>query len=342
MKILITGGLGFIGINTANFFAKSGHDIYILDNLSRKGNIFNYDNLSKHKNVHFFIKDIKNYFDIENIFKQYKFDVVLHLAAQVAVTTSVVNPREDFDINCLGTFNLLECCRLYNNNCVFIYASTNKVYGDFKIDLIEETKRYKPAEEFNGISENQQIDFHSPYGCSKGCGDQYVIDYNRIFGLKTVALRQSCIYGSNQFGIEDQGWVSWFGIASIFNKPITIYGNGKQVRDVLYIEDLVNLYSSIISNIDSCCGKAYNIGGGPSNTLSLLELISLLEAKLDKTILYNFDKWRPGDQKIYISNIDNIYKDIGWVPLTNIQEGINKMLEWTKDNKNVFEQLNLI
>lgn len=344
MNILITGGLGFIGINTAKYFAQSKNNkIYLLDNLSRRGNIHNYNSLSSYKNISFIIRDIKNYFDLDQVFKQHKFDVVIHLAAQVAVTSSVENPREDFEINCLGTFNLLECCRLHNPHCILLYASTNKVYGNFDIKLEECETRYKPLSFlFHGIDEKQQLDFHSPYGCSKGCGDQYVIDYSRIYGLKTVVLRQSCVYGTNQFGIEDQGWVSWFGIASVWNAPITIYGDGKQVRDVLYINDLVSLYDQIIKNIDICNGQAYNIGGGPEYTLSLLELINILEQQLNISISYNLADWRPGDQKIYISDISKIYRDIQWKPKCSIKDGITAMLEWIKNNKPVFKELQLI
>jgi len=337
MNILITGGLGFIGVNTAISFAKNPENkIYILDNFSRKGNLYNYSTLLQYKNIYFIFKDIKNYFDLEHIFRQHRFDCIIHLAAQVAVTTSVSNPREDFDINCLGTFNLLECCRTYAKDSIIIYASTNKVYGDFHIDLTESNTRYEVNNTFLGINENQQIDFYSPYGCSKGCGDQYVLDYARIYGLKTVALRQSCVYGINQFGIEDQGWVSWFGIAAIFNKKITIYGNGKQVRDILYIEDLIRLYSIIIQNIDKCSGQAYNIGGGINNIISLLELIKLLENKLNKKITYVFSDWRPGDQKIYISDISKIYNDINWTPAICATKGIDNMLEWTQNHQNYF------
>lgn len=341
MNILITGGLGFIGFHAAKLLANNGHNIYIIDNLSRKGNIHNYNTLLSYKNIHLIIKDIKNYFDLEDIFQAYKFDAVIHLAAQVAVTTSVSNPRADFDINCLGTFNLLECCRLYSPSCSFIYASTNKVYGDFDINIDENITRYD-AHNFNGISENNALDFHSPYGCSKGCGDQYVIDYHRIYGLNTVCLRQSCIYGANQFGIEDQGWVSWFGIAATFNKPITIYGNGKQVRDILYIDDLINLYNIIISDINRYAGKAYNIGGGINNTISLLELIEALSAKLNKQINYSFDKWRPGDQKIYISDISRITQESLWKPETNFSLGLDQMLSWIQNHKHIFEELQLI
>lgn len=343
MNILITGGLGFIGLHTAKYFAELGDSVYILDNLSRKGNIHNYNLLKKYKNINFLIKDIKNYFDLENIFTKNKFDIIIHLAAQVAVTTSVSNPREDFEINCLGTFNILECCRLYNPNAIILYSSTNKVYGSFNIKLQEDHTRYIPTSFlFKGVDEKQQLDFHSPYGCSKGCGDQYVIDYSRIYGLKTVVLRQSCIYGPNQFGIEDQGWVSWFSIAATHDASITIYGDGKQVRDVLYIDDLINLYHQIINNINQCNGQAYNVGGGLEYTISLLELVSLLENKLNIKINYSLCDWRPGDQKIYISNISKIYEHIGWKPRQSIDKGIDTMLSWIKDNKTIFQELKLI
>jgi len=342
MKILITGGFGFIGTNAAKYFATLGHEIFILDNLSRKGNFDNYIYLqSLDLNIRFLIKDIRNYNDLIVVFQNQQFDSIIHLAAQVAVTTSVIDPRLDFEINCLGTFNILECCRLFCPNASFLYASTNKVYGEFDLMIDELPLRYN-SKNFTGINEIQPLDFHSPYGCSKGCGDQYVIDYSRIYNMKTVCLRQSCIYGPNQFGIEDQGWVSWFGIASIFDKPITIYGSGKQVRDVLFIYDLLKLYHKLINNIDKCIGQAYNIGGGLNYTLSLLELVDLLSNKLKKNINCNFTDWRPGDQKIYISNIDKIYNDIGWFPETQISNGLDDMLEWLCNNQNILKNLQLI
>lgn len=342
MNILITGGLGFIGLHTAKYFAQNPeNNVYIVDNFSRPGNSYNYSQLQKYANIHCNILDVKDYFGLENLFKNHKFDTIIHLAAQVAVTTSVINPRHDFDVNCLGTFNLLECCRIYSPKAVILYASTNKVYGKFDLDLQETETRYE-ASNFEGISESQQLDFYSPYGCSKGCGDQYILDYHRIYGLKTVSLRQSCIYGFNQFGIEDQGWVSWFGIASVYNKNITIYGDGKQVRDTLYISDLIRLYDLIIQNIDTCQGKAYNVGGGIQHNISLLELIKLLSTYLKKDIPYIFDEWRPGDQKVYISNIKKLNEDIDWKPSVDIEEGIQKMLSWVISNQSVLKELSLI
>lgn len=345
MKILITGGLGFIGVNTSLDFFKNSHEIFIIDNLSRKGNIENYLMLKEKINFTFWNKDIRNFFDLESIFKKNTFDAIIHLAGQVAVTSSVRNPREDFEINALGTFNLLECTRLYSPESVFIFSSTNKVYGEYKSDLVESDVRYYYEPKLGWspcINEFQNLDFHSPYGCSKGAADQYVRDYSRIYGLKTVVLRQSCIYGQNQFGIEDQGWVSWLSIAANFDKPFVIYGNGKQVRDVLHIDDLSNLYKMIITNINICKGEVYNIGGGPFNTLSLLELIQLIEKKLNKKVKYTFSEWRPGDQKIYVSDISKVKNDIGWEPKISAEDGVFSLIDWINKNENTFKNLNLI
>lgn len=339
MKILITGGLGFIGVNTAIEFAKK-HEVHILDNFSRKGNSENLKIISE-KNINVHIKDVRIQNDVEQVWKEINPDVVIHLAGQVAVTTSVVNPREDFEINVLGTFNLLECLRKFSPNCIFLYSSTNKVYGEYDTEIIETEKKYV-YKNILGINEDVNLNFHSPYGCSKGSADQYVRDYNRIFGLKTVVLRQSCIYGPNQFGIEDQGWVSWFTIASNFDKKFYVYGDGKQVRDVLYIDDLINLYDMIINNIDKCSGKIYNIGGGNKNSLSLLELIEFLESSLSKKIIFEYSDWRPGDQKIYISDITKIKKDIGWEPKTYVHEGLNNLQMWVSNNKEILRSLSLI
>jgi CDP-paratose 2-epimerase len=339
MRILITGGLGFIGINTALKFAEN-NEVHILDNFTRKGNAENLKIISN-SNITVHIKDIRNQNDIESIWNKINPDVVIHLAGQVAVTTSVVNPREDFEINILGTFNLLECLRKYSPETIFLFSSTNKVYGEYDTQITETEKKYV-YKDILGINEDVNLNFHSPYGCSKGSADQYVRDYNRIYGLKTVVLRQSCIYGPNQFGIEDQGWVSWFTIASNFDKKFYIYGDGKQVRDVLHIIDLVNLYDMIIKNIENCVGKIYNVGGGSENSLSLLELIEFLEKYLNKKINFEFSNWRHGDQKIYISDITKIKKDIGWIPKINTKEGLLNLCNWVSKNKKLFESLKLI
>jgi CDP-paratose 2-epimerase len=234
MKVLITGGAGFIGANTAERFLKKGDDVFIFDNLSRRGTDWNKGWLEKYDNLTFIKGDVRTYEEIKKVFDENKdFDVVIHLAAQVAVTTSVTNPREDFDINALGSFNVLEAIRESKSDPVVIYSSTNKVYGgmtDIKIE--EKNGKYCYADIPGGISEDRILDFHSPYGCSKGTADQYMIDYSRMYGIRTVVFRQSCIYGYRQFGIEDQGWVAWFTIATMMDKDLSIYGEGKQVRYV--------------------------------------------------------------------------------------------------------------
>lgn len=340
MKILITGGLGFIGVNTAMSLSDE-NEIHIIDNFSRKGNVRNYLLLSKLKNVYLHIKDIRNFHDISLVFQTIKPDVIIHLAGQVAVTFSVTNPREDFEINLLGTFNILECIRLYCPSSILLYSSTNKVYGEYESEIIESEKRYD-YKRIIGVNESTQLDFHSPYGCSKGGADQYVRDYNRIYNIKSVVLRQSCIYGENQFGIEDQGWVAWFTIASTFNKPFYIYGDGKQVRDALYVNDLVDLYRLVIQKIDYCEGQIFNVGGGNYNSLSLLELIDILEKKLKRKLEYSFSDWRPGDQKIYISDISKLKDILGWEPKIDLELGIDKLYNWVVSNEKTFKDLKLI
>ena len=264
MKVLVTGGAGFIGSNTAERFLKNGHEVFVFDNLSRRGTEWNINRLKQNKNLTFIKGDVRDYSGIKKVFENHRdFDAVYHLAAQVAVTTSVIDPREDFEINALGTFNVLEAIRETKSSPVMVYSSTNKVYGGMTdIKIVERKGKYAYKSLPDGISEKRLLDFHSPYGCSKGTADQYMIDYSRIYGLKTVVFRQSCIYGYRQFGIEDQGWVAWFTIAAMMGKPITIYGDGKQVRDVLFIEDLVDAYESAIINIDKINGQALTSAAG--------------------------------------------------------------------------------
>lgn len=337
-SILITGGAGFIGTNSAYYFNKSGWQVDILDNLSRKDTEKNLLWLQKNCEIDFFKIDIRNNASIEKHFRERKYDVILHLAAQVAVTTSVINPREDFEINAMGTFNILEAMRKYQKDAFLLYASTNKVYGkmsDVEVELINNRYEYKSHK--TGVSEEANLDFHSPYGCSKGCADQYVIDYSRIYGLKTTSFRQSCIYGNRQFGVEDQGWVAWFTIASILGKQITVYGDGRQIRDILHVEDLIAAYQSAIYNQERLAGEAYNIGGGPQNTLSLLELIHFLEKELKIHISIKYDHWRPGDQKTFVCNLDKIKKATGWYPRKNVEVGIRELIAWIMGNRNLFE-----
>ncbi|MDO9464784.1 MAG: SDR family NAD(P)-dependent oxidoreductase [bacterium] len=338
LKILITGGCGFIGCNAAKRFIDKGYEVAVLDNLSRKGSKENLEWLKQQGKFEFIDCDIRNYAKVKKVFAdRNSIDVVLHLAAQVAVTTSVLNPREDFQINVLGTFNLLEAIRENKLNPIFIYASTNKVYGGMTdIKVIERNGRYEYESLPEGISEERILDFHSPYGCSKGAADQYVRDYSRIYGLRTVVMRQSCIYGYRQFGVEDQGWVAWFTIAASLDKPITIYGDGKQVRDVLFIDDLVDAYEKAIENIETVSGKIYNIGGGPNNKMSLLELISFLEKFLNKKIEYSFSNWRPADQHVFVCSVEKAGKELSWQPKTGVETGVKKLSDWVRKNRSLF------
>jgi len=337
MKYLITGGCGFIGCNFADYLLMRGEEVIVLDSLSRKGASENLKFLEKkHPSIEFVQYDIR--YDFDRICKVVEHvDVVFHLAAQVAVTTSVANPREDFEINALGTFNILEAVRTSKKKPIIIYSSTNKVYGgmeDIKIEQKKDNYQYKDLPE--GISEKRGLDFHSPYGCSKGCADQYVRDYSRIYGLKTVVMRQSCIYGPRQFGIEDQGWVAWFTIAAMLNRKITIYGDGKQVRDVLFVKDLFEAWDLAVKNIEKCSGQVYNVGGGPKNTSSLLELIEMLEKTFNKKIKLEYSDWRPGDQPVFISNIEKIKKEISWQPNTNMKDGVTQLAKWVCENRELF------
>lgn len=338
MRALITGGAGFIGCNLVKNLGEDGWDLVVLDNLSRVGSEKNLDWLRRQLSLEFVNIDIRNAQELSKIIANHKFDVVIHLAAQVAVTTSVLNPRLDFEVNALGTFNVLEAIRCYSPQTILLNASTNKVYGQLRNMRIQLTdKRYEFAEHPLGIAETHPLDFHSPYGCSKGSADQYVTDYARIYGLRCVNFRQSCIYGYRQFGVEDQGWVAWFIIAHVLGKSITIYGNGKQVRDVLFVDDLIFAYKCAIDKIDSVSGQAFNIGGGAQNTLSLLELTEYLEYLSKRKVKYSFSDWRPGDQPVYISDIESVHKSLNWSPKVTPREGIARLYEWVVQNRDMFK-----
>jgi CDP-paratose 2-epimerase len=331
--ILITGGCGFIGTNVAGFHIKKGDKVIALDNLYRVGTPENLKWLKKQKGKFIFVKgDIRNDKKLLETFKKYKPDLVYHLAAQTTMVTSVTNPREDFEINALGSFNVLEAVRKGSPKASLIYSSTNKVYGEMTdLPVVEKKKRYN-YKNIKGVSESRPLDFHGPYGCSKGTGDQYTIDYARIYGLNTVVFRQSGIYGPHQFGIEEQGWLAWFCNALLFDKPVTIFGDGKQVRDVLYIDDLLRAFNLAFKNIKKTRGKAYNIGGGPKFTLSIWELFEILKKIADKKFNYSFGLWRPGDQKIYISDISKAKKDFGWSPKISPQQGVKNLYNWIAQN----------
>jgi len=342
-KTLVVGGAGFIGCNAAKRFSDAGDSVAVFDNLSRKGTRENLDWLKEQVAVVATVGDIRNCDEIASFFKEHNdANVVVHMAAQVAVTTSVKNPREDFEINALGTFNVLEAMREHLPEAVLVFASTNKVYGGMEnvaVGLRDNKYQYENLP--NGVSEEMPLDFHSPYGCSKGCADQYVRDYSRIYGLRTVVLRQSCIYGYRQFGIEDQGWVAWFTIATALEHPIVIYGDGKQVRDVLFVEDLLDAFQLAAKEPEKHSGEIYNIGGGPDNTMSLLELLDLLRSLSGREIEYSFADWRPGDQQVFVSDIRRAKERMGWSPKVAPKEGVSRLYEWVMANKQLFVDLDI-
>lgn len=330
---LITGGAGFIGSNYVHRLLGRGEHVTVFDNLSRAGAAINLEWLRATHGANAFQlieADVRDAAAIAAAARDA--DVIVHLAGQVAVTSSVEAPRADFEANALGTFNVLEAARTAGHQPLVLYASTNKVYGGMEdVRVVEQATRYAYAELPHGVPETQPLDFHSPYGCSKGTGDQYVRDYARIYNLPTVVFRQSCIYGPRQFGIEDQGWMAWFVIAAQTGHPITIYGDGKQVRDVLYIDDLLDVYDAAIDNIAVAAGQVYNIGGGPEKALSIwAEFGPLLERLLEEEIPVARGDWRPGDQKVYISDIRKARRELGWQPRVGVEAGIRKLVTWVK------------
>lgn len=331
-SILITGGAGFIGVNAAEHFLQKNWDVTVLDNFSRRGTELNVRYLKERFGSRVLVVrgDVRSRKTTETLVEDH--DVVLHLAAQVAVTSSVVEPWGDFKANALGTLRVLDAVRLSQRKPIFLFASTNKVYGSLEnVPIVEGERRYALAESSRtGVSEEQQLDFHSPYGCSKGAADQYVRDYARLYGLKTVVFRQSCIYGPSQFGVEDQGWVAWFLVAALLGKPITIYGNGKQVRDLLHVADLLHAYDLAIENVATAAGKIYNIGGGPDNTFSLLEFLSFMERDLGLPVTWRFAPVRPGDQPIFVSDNSRIGRELGWSVSIPLRQGVAELHEWLR------------
>lgn len=339
-KFMVIGGAGFIGCNTVKRLLSLGHEVVAVDNLSRKGTQSNLDWLREQGDFAFEQVDIRDAAAMEQVFKTHTgLDTVIHLAGQVAVTTSVINPREDFEINALGTLNVLEGIRLSGQRPLVIYSSTNKVYGGMEEIVIEELEtRYAYRDYPLGIPETATLDFHSPYGCSKGAADQYVRDYARIYDIPSVVMRQSCIYGYRQFGVEDQGWVAWFVIAAVLGKAISIYGNGKQVRDVLFVEDLVDAYLAASEKRDSVAGKIFNVGGGSRFQMSIWsEFGPILETLLGRKIDVTYGEWRPGDQPVYISDIRKAEAELGWAPKVSVEEGVSRLFHWVSENRSLFE-----
>ncbi|OGO29545.1 MAG: CDP-paratose 2-epimerase [Chloroflexi bacterium RBG_16_52_11] len=335
----VTGGAGFIGSNYVHRLLKRGEKVTVYDNLSRAGALVNLTWLEEtfgEKAFRLIVGDVTEADLLADSAREA--DVIIHLAGQVAVTTSVTQPRADFEANVLGTFNALEAARLSERTPIFIYASTNKVYGGMEdVKLVEEATRWRYADLTQGCPETRQLDFHSPYGCSKGAGDQYVRDYARIYGLRSIVFRQSCIYGPRQFGIEDQGWLAWLTIAAVTGRLITIYGDGKQVRDVLHVDDLLNAYDAAIERIEEAAGQVYNIGGGPDNVMSVwAEFGPRLEKLLGKKIEVERGNWRPGDQRVFYADIRKAGRELAWNPKIGVQRGIERLFEWVMENKSLF------
>jgi len=339
-RYLVTGGAGFIGSNYVSRLLRRGEQVAVYDNLSRAGGPRNVEWLRFTYGVDSFQLVVGDLRDAALLATAaHEAEIIVHLAGQVAVTTSVMHPREDFEDNALGTFNVLEAARLSGQNPVVLYSSTNKVYGGMEdVNIVEKETRYAYADLPNGMPETYPLNFHSPYGCSKGAGDQYMRDYARIYDLRSVVFRQSTIYGPRQFGIEDQGYLAWFVIAAVMGRPITIYGDGKQVRDMLFVEDLMDAYDLAIQNIDIAAGSVYNVGGGPENTTSIWwELGPALEALLGSEIPVNWvADWRPGDQRIYISDIRKIKDELGWQPKVSFPDGVQRIFNWVKENRALF------
>jgi CDP-paratose 2-epimerase len=340
LKALITGGAGFIGSNLAHRLIGEGHQVVVYDNLSRQGAEENVAWLrAEHGDRWTLLQaDVRDAAALLQAAADA--DVLYHLASQVAVTTSVHDPRHDFEVNALGTFNVLEAARLAvsGRRPIVLYASTNKVYGGMEdVVVVERETGYAYRDHPHGIPETYRLDFHSPYGCSKGAGDQYVRDYARIYGLPTVVFRQSCIYGPRQWGVEDQGWVAWFLIAAVTGQPITIYGDGKQVRDVLWVDDLLDLYQAAVERIEVASGQVYNVGGGPDNTLAVWsELGPMLEALLGRKIDVAHGDWRPGDQRIFVADVRKAERELGWRPQVGKAEGVRRLYEWVAANRVLF------
>jgi len=344
-NILVTGGAGFIGSNFSDYMLSKYPDskVTIYDNFSRAGTEYNLEWLRENHSNENRLRVVKA--DIQDTKKLSRAvsgkDLILHAAAQVAVTTSMTDPRSDFETNALGTINLLEAARRSEDDPVLLYCSTNKVYGSIEnLTLEEKASRYDFSDEYQGgVDEQQPLDPCTPYGCSKAVGDIYFQDYVESYGMKSVVFRMSCIYGIHQYGTEDQAWISHFIISLILNRPITIYGDGKQVRDILYINDLCHAFELAAEHIEKTQGEFYNIGGGPKNTYSLLELIDLLQEIADKRFEMSYGPWRPADQRVYYSNISKAEEDFEWSPRIDRETGVRRLYDWTLENRTLFEEL---
>jgi CDP-paratose 2-epimerase len=337
MKYLITGGCGFLGSNLAQEVMQRGDELVVFDNLYRDGTEKNLEWLKTQGKFTFYRSDIRNFDDVSTVLENEKPDVIFHVAGQVAMTTSLDRPRFDMEINVLGTHNLLEAMRRFTPNATVVYSSTNKVYGDLEDhNYSEEERRYSMPDFPKGLPESTTLDFRTPYGCSKGAADQYMLDYYRCYGIKSVVFRHSSIFGGRQFSTFDQGWIGWFVSRAIETKrgnlkePFTVSGNGKQVRDVLFSEDIVNCYFNAVKNIEKTKGQAFNIGGGFDNSLSILELFDLLEEEMGIKLNYKELPPRSSDQKNFIADITKAKEYFDWSPSVDKRSGIRKMISWVE------------
>ena len=326
-KWIVTGGAGFIGSNVAQALSGRGYEVIVVDSLVRPSARLNVEWLGDA--ITLVEGDVRDRELVDRVLRgNADAEAVLHLAGQVAVTSSIAAPREDFEANVLGSFNVLEATREHAPEAAFVNVSTNKVYGQLAGHRLEELEtRYAFLDHPEGIDEAQPLDPHSPYGCSKAAADLYTLDYARMYGLRAVSLRQSCIYGPRQFGVEDQGWVAWFAIAAKLALPLTIYGNGKQVRDLLHVDDLVELYLRVVERAGDVAGRAYNVGGGPANALSLLELLARLEVEEPE-----YAEARPGDQLVFVADVGRARADLDWSPSTPLDAGLDALLAWIDEN----------
>lgn len=343
MKVVVTGGAGFVGSHVAERFARAGHAIVALDSFARAtvlgqhflGKVvsrYNWNRLANIPSVELIEGDVRDERTVDKVTREA--DVIVHTAAQVAVTTSVLDPRTDFETNVIGTENILEGARKSGSDPVIIFSSTNKVYGDrvnrIPIGLSNDRYTFDDPRFYQGVPETLGIDecHHTPYGASKLAADLLVQEYARSYGLRTAVFRMSCIYGPRQFGNEDQGWLAHFVLSGLTSRPITIYGDGKQVRDVLFVDDLVDAYEAYVSHSRQLGGRVFNIGGGPEFTLSLLELVALLEGLLHRKLVLSFSGWRPADQRVYVSDNHRLHSDLGWTPKVAPKDGVHRMVEW--------------
>lgn len=336
MKLLITGGCGFLGSNLAAHALSQGTELCVFDSLYRHGSQSNLQWLRDQGSFEFVHGDIRNANDVQRTIARVKPDAIFHLAGQVAMTTSIADPRMDFEVNALGTLNLLEAVRAHAPDAVVIYSSTNKVYGDLEQYQYRETNtRYVCVDRPKGFDEQTPLDFHSPYGCSKGSADQYLLDYHRIFGIRSIVFRHSSMYGGRQFATADQGWIGWFCQKAIEQKlrpdaaPFVIAGSGKQVRDVLHGDDMIRLYFAAARHPDGLVGRAFNVGGGVENSLSLLELFAALEGHIRTPLKFEHGPARESDQRVFIADTTCLGEALDWQPVVSAAEGVARMMDWT-------------